>query len=151
MQLRSRLVKSVQENLSFCHLKIVFQSPYKICTLFHFKDTLDKKNCSDLVYRSSYSSCNATYHRKTYRHFFTRAVEHTGILNVTGKHIKNGKKSAVSYRLLQCNCTIDFDHFDILASDTNNFRLAIKKNLLIKRDKPVLNRTGKSFLLKLFD
>ena len=46
-----------------------------------------------------------------------------GISNLTGKHVKNVKKSAVSDHLFQCNCTIDFDHFDILASDTNNFRL----------------------------
>ena len=43
LQLRSKLAKSVQNNLNFCHLKIIFQSPYKLCTLFRFKDTLDKK------------------------------------------------------------------------------------------------------------
>ena len=57
----------------------------------------------------------------------------------------------VSDHLLQCNCTIDFDHFDVLASDTNSSRLLIKEILLIKRDIPVLNRTVKSFPLKLFD
>ena len=61
------------------------------------------------------------------------------------------KELTVSDHPLKCDCTIDFDHFDILASDTNNFRLLIKESLLIKRDKPVLNRTVKSFLLKLFD
>ena len=57
----------------------------------------------------------------------------------------------VSDHLLQCNCTIDFDHFDVLVSDTNSFRLLIKESLLIKCDKPVLNRTVKLFPLKLFD
>ena len=57
----------------------------------------------------------------------------------------------VSDHLLQCNCVIDFDHFDVLASDTNNSRLLIKESLLIKRDKPVPNRTVKSFPLKLSD
>ena len=56
-----------------------------------------------------------------------------------------------SDHLLQCYCTIDFDNFDILASDTNSFRLLIKESLLIKPDKPVLNDTVKSFPLKLFD
>ena len=51
LQLRSRLVKSIQENLQFCSLKVVFQSPCKLRSLFHFKDTLDKKIRSDLVYR----------------------------------------------------------------------------------------------------
>ena len=35
----------------------------------------------DLVYRYSYSSCNATYYGKTYRRFFARAAEHMGISN----------------------------------------------------------------------
>ena len=70
---------------------------------------------------------------------------------LTGKRVKNVKESAVSEHLLQCNCTIDFDNFDIIASDTNNFRLLIKESLLIKRDKLVLNRTVQSFPLKPFD
>ena len=75
----------------------------------------------------------------------------SAVLESTDKRVKNVKKSAVSDHLLQCHCTIDFDHFDILASDTNNFRLLIKKSLLINRDKTVLNRTVKSFPLKLFE
>ena len=122
LQLRSKLVKSVQNNLSFCHLKVVFQSPYKLHTLFRFKDTLNKKIRSHLVYRYSCSSCNATYYGKTYRHFFTRAAEHMGISNLTNKRVKNVKD-----------------------------RLLIKESLLIKCDKSVLNRTVKSFPLKLFD
>ena len=116
-----------------------------------FKDTLNKKIRSHLVHRYSCSSCNATYYGKTYWHFFTRAAEHMGISNLTSKRVKNVKESAVSDHLLQCNCAIDFDHFNILASDTNSFRLLIKESLLIKRDKPVLNRTVKSFPWKLFD
>ena len=151
LQLRSKLLKSVQNNLSFCHLKVFFQSPYKLHTLFRFKDTLNKKIRSRLVYRYSCSSCNATYYDKTYRYFFTRAAEHMGISNLTSKRVKNVKESAVFDHLLQCNCTIDFDHFDVLASETNSFRIIIKESSLIKRDKPVLNRTVNSFPLKLFD
>ena len=61
------------------------------------------------------------------------------ISNLTGKCVKNVKESAVSDHLLQCDCRIDFDRFNTLASDTNSFRLLIKGSLLIKRDKPVLN------------
>ena len=70
-----KLVKKQQNNLSFCHLKVVFQSPYKLHTLFHFNDTLEKKIRSDLVYRYSCSSSSATYYGKMYQHFFTRAAE----------------------------------------------------------------------------
>ena len=74
-----------------------------------------------------------------------------GISNLTEKRVKNVKQSAVSDHLLQCDCSINFDDFDILASEANNFRLLIKDSLLIMRDKPVLNRTTTSFLLKLLD
>ena len=43
-----------------------------------------------------------------------------GIPNLTEK-LKSVKQSAVPDHLPQCNCLIDFDYFDILASDTNKF------------------------------
>ena len=72
------------------------------------------------------------------------------ISNLTGKGLKCVTQSAVSDYLLECNCSIDFNHFDILASDANKFRLLIKESLLIKRDQPQLNKTIKSSPLKLF-
>ena len=71
--------------------------------------------------------------------------------NLPGKRLKCVKQSAVSDHLLECYCSIDFDHFDILAADVNRFILLIKESLLIKRDQPQLNKTIKSFPLKLFD
>ena len=151
LQLRSRLVNSVNKTIRFCNLKVVFRSQRKLNTLFRFKDSLNKKICSFLVYRYTCSNCNVTYYGKTYRHFFTRAAEHMGISNLTGKRLKNIKDSAVSDHLLQCNCAIDFDPFDILATDVSKFNLLVKESLLIKHDNPVLNRTTKSFPLELFD
>ena len=58
------------------------------------------------------------------------------ISNLTEKRLKSVKQSAVSDQLLECNCSTDFDHFDIQASDANEFRLLVKKSLLIKRDQP---------------
>ena len=118
---------------------------------FIIKISFRKKICSDIIYRYMCSNCKVTYYGKTYHHFFTRAAEHMGISNLTGKRLKCVKQSAVSDHLLECNCSIDFDHFDILASDANKFRLLIKESLLIKRDQPQLNKTIKSFPLKLFD
>ena len=61
------------------------------------------------------------------------------------------KDSAVSDHLLQCNCTIHFDHFDILATNVSKLNLSVMESLLIKRRNPVLNRTIKSFPLELYD
>ena len=137
--------------LIILHIKVIFQSPCKLHSLFHYKDSLQKKICSDIVYRYRCSNCKVTYYGKTNCHFFTRAAEHMGIFNLTEKHLKCVKEPAVSDHLFECNCLIDFDHFDILASDTSRFRLFIKENLLIKSDQPQLNKTIKSFPLKLFD
>ena len=59
------------------------------------------------------------------------------------------KDLAVPDHLLQCNCTIDFDHFDILAFNVNKFCLLVKQNLIMKHDNPDLNKTTRSLLLEL--
>ena len=74
-----------------------------------------------------------------------------GVPNLAGKRLKSIKDSAVSDHLLQCNCTINFDHFDILATDVSKFNFLVKESLLIKRGNPVLNRTTISFPLELLD
>ena len=93
----------------------------------------------------------ATYYGRTFQHFFTRPAQHIGISNLTSKRVENVNEPEFSDHLLQCDCKFHFDHFDILASSTNSFRLFIKDSLLIKRRKPAVNRTVKSFFLKLFD
>ena len=119
MQLRTRLVNSIENNIKFCKLKVIFQSPYKLNSLFHYKDYYKKKIRSDIVYRYMCSNCKVTYYGKTYHHFFTRAAEHMGISYLTGKHLKSVKQPAISNTLLEYNCSIDFNHFDVLAFDKN--------------------------------
>ena len=87
LQLRSRLVNSVNKTVCFCYLKVVFPSQRKLNTLLRFKDTLNKKICSFLGYRYTCSNYNVTYY-ETYRHFFIRAAEHMGFPNLTGKWLK---------------------------------------------------------------
>ena len=106
LQLRSKWVKSVQNNLNFFLLKVVFQSPWKLHTLFRFKDSLNKKIHSDVAHFYLCSSCNATYYGKTYRHFFLRAAEHVGISNLTGKRVKNMKELSLSDH--RCDCTVEY-------------------------------------------
>ena len=73
-----------------------------------------------------------------------------GISHLTNKRLKNVKQSAISDHLLTCECNINFDGFTILSNDSNNINLLIKESLLISRDKPILNKTVKSFPLELF-
>ena len=117
-------------------MNVVFHSQLKLNTLFRFKDILRG-------YRYTCSNSNVTSYGKTYHHFFNRAAEQMGVSNLTGKCLKYIKDSAVSDHLLRCNCTIAFDHFDNLNTDVIKFNLLAKENLLIKLDKPVLNKTTK--------
>ena len=44
-----------------------------------------------------------------------------------------------------------YDDFSILTSESNEFKLHLKESLLIKRDKPELNRNCYTHPLELFD
>ena len=79
LQLRTRLVNSIENNLKFCKLKVIFQSPCKLSSLFRYKDSLKKEIRSDIVYRSTCSNV------------FTRVAEHVGISSLTGKCIESVK------------------------------------------------------------
>ena len=83
LQLRTRLVNSIENNLKLCKLKVIFQSSCKLSLLIRYKDSLKKEIRSDIVYRYMCSNCKVAYYGKTYRHFFTRAAEHMGISNLT--------------------------------------------------------------------
>ena len=148
---RTKLRRTIERNLTFCQLKINFRSKCRLNTLFHFKDSLEKKIRSGIIYCYSCSNWNVTSYEKTFRHFYTRAAEHMGISNLRGKPLKSIRQSAISDHLLQWNCTINFDNFDILAGESNKLKLLLRDRLLIKRDKSILNRTVKSFPLELFD
>ena len=147
-------------NLPFCKLIILFGSTCRLYTLFHFKDSLEKKIHSGIIYHYRCSNCNVTYYRKTFCHFYTRVTEHMRISNLRYCRLlnvfqafclKNVKQSAISDHPLQGNCTINFDNFDILAAECNKFKLLLMESLLIKHDKPILNRTIKCFPSELFD
>ena len=83
----------------------------------------------------THSNCKATHNSKTSRHFFTELR----ISNLTGKCLKSVKQSAISHHLLGYNCSIDFDHSDILASEAKKFRHPVKESLLIKQNHQVIS------------
>ena len=151
LDLRIRLRRTIEGNLPYCELKVIFRSKCRLNTVFRFKDSLEKKICSGIIYRYTCSNCKVTYCGETFCHFYTRVAEHMGISNLTGKRLKNVKQCTISDHLLQCNGTINFDDFDILDADSEKFKLLLRESLLIKRDKPILNRTIKSFPLEHFD
>ena len=49
--------------------------------------------------------------------------------------------------MLLCDHVVSLEDIQILASSNSDFYLKIKENVLISRDKPELNRNGKSLPL----
>ena len=91
-----------------CQLKVISRSKCRLNTLFWFEDPFEKKIRSGIIY---HYTCNSkvTHYGKNFCHIYTRVAEHMRISNLTGKHLKNVKQSAVFDHLLQCNCAIDSD------------------------------------------
>ena len=97
------------------------------------------------------SCCYGTYYGESERHFFLRASEYLGVTPLTGKQVKNPKKSAIFDHILLKGHDASFEDFTILLKENNKFKLHLKESLLIKRDKPELNRNIYSYPLELFD
>ena len=70
---------------------------------------------------------------------------------LTGKRVKNPKKSAIFDHILLKGHDASFEDFEILLKENNKIKLQLKESLLIKRDKPELNRNIYCYPLELLD
>ena len=134
----SHLQKCFKNYIPYCSLNVVYQSRSRISNLFNFKDVVNTKLISHIVYKFMCSCCNAMYYGQTQRHFFLRASEHLGITPLAGKFVKTPKKSATFDHMLLDGHKASFDNFSILLKESNPFKLLLKESL-ISRDKPILN------------
>ena len=64
IEIRSRLQKCFKNYIPYCSLKVVYQSRSRISNLFNFKDVVNTKLSSHIVYKFMCSCCNATYYRQ---------------------------------------------------------------------------------------
>ena len=136
--------------LSCSKIQIVFKNQINLSNVFRFKDRLPYDLMSCVVYKFQCGRCNASYYGETDRHL-KRSGEQIGISPLTFKKVKPSAESSIRDHLLFCNHDPSFDDFTILAQGTNKFLLEIKESLLIKRDKPILNKNISSAPLFLFD
>ena len=111
--------------------------------VFRFKDRLPSDLVSGVVYKYTCGRCNSTYYGETDRHLKVRSREHIGISPL--------KEIAIHDHLLNCNNIPSFEEFTILRNRNNKFNLEIKESLLVKRDRPILNKNVSSAKLFLFD
>ena len=118
-------------------------------SLKDFKDLLPSDLVSGVVYKYTCGRYNSTYYGEIDRHLKVRSGEHIGISPLTFKKAKPSKESAIHDNPLNCNKLPSFEEFTILTHGNNKFYFGIKDSLLIKRDRPILNKSissTKSFL-----
>ena len=76
--LRTHLQKSINSNMSFCKIKIIFKSSTRLANFFRFKGKIPLCLCSNIVYKFACGRFNATYYGETRCHFKIRVGEHSG-------------------------------------------------------------------------
>ncbi len=154
--IRNRIVKMCRKYLPQVDCKVIFKPSVRVCNFFPFKDKIPKSLKSCVLYNFQCSACNSSYYGKSIRHLKTRACEHLGISECTGKFSSTSSvcNSAVWDHItagpLDCFSQASLDSFSVLASATCDFHLKIKESLLIQCDKPNLNVNVASLPLKLF-
>ena len=124
LDLRTRQRRTIDKNVPYCKLKVNLRS--KCTLLFCFKDSLDKKICCGISYRYIGSHCKVIYYGKTLLSFFFKSIGIHWNFESNWKRLKDTKELAISDYLLQYDCPIAFDNFDILTSNFNKFKLTNK-------------------------
>ena len=152
-RLKSKLGKTVHSMFPYCKLQVIFKSNTTLGSFFRFKDRLPQNLRSLILYKFTCINCNIDYYGKTKRQFEVRRSEHLGISIKTGKALKYNPKSttAVKEHLRECDHVGTADNFKIIGSATSDHHLCIKESLLIKRDRPALNKNVYSTPLYLFE
>ena len=151
LQTKTKLQKVFRKTLGCCKVQFVFKSQRNLSNVFRFKDRLPYDLISCVVYNFKCGRCNSSYYGETDRHLKVRSGEHIDISPLTFKKVKPKVESSVRDHLMFCDHSPSFDDFTILAHGSNKFLLEIKESLLIKLNKPELNKNISSAPLYLFD
>ena len=114
-----------KKHLPYCSLKIAFQSKIRLSSLCRY--IISKEMSSHLVYKYTCSCCNTTYYGESERNFFVRASQHLGMIHLSGKRVKNLKKSAIFDQILLKDHDASFEDFTILLKENNKFKLHLKR------------------------
>ena len=149
LQTTTKLRKSFKSILNCCKLQTVFKSQRKLFNFFDSKITY-LSTVSRVVYKYTCGRCTSSCYGETDRHLKVRSGEHIGISPLTFRKTKPLKESAVRDHLLNWNNIASFVELTILASGRHKYILEIKKSLLLKRDRPVLNKNIGSAKMFLF-
>ena len=126
--------------MKFCKLRVIFQTNNGLKNYFLFKDFVSETSQSSLIYKFLCRSCTASYIGETYWHFKERISEHQGVSPRTGQPVKGTLSTTVRDHMLVCDHKVVHEDFTFIGNESNRYLLELKESLLIKRDKPSLNK-----------
>ena len=129
LSLRKRLQRSIDSNISFRKIKVIFKSSTQLANFFRFKDKIPLCLRFSKVYKSACGRCNATYYSETCRHFKVRVGEHSYVSPLTKKRSKSKKPTAFKDHMLMFDQPVSFDNFKVLSSGNSEFHLENKESL----------------------
>jgi hypothetical protein len=135
---KSQLTNYVQKCFPAVDFRFAFKSHSNLSRSFGFKDKVENKMKSKIVYRINCCDCDQFYIGKTIRQFVLRLVEH-----------RKDKSSSVHKHMSDENHKIDWENFQIIDSARDDRRLLLKEMLHIKNLKPELNVQKSSELFSL--
>ena len=85
LTLRTCLQNSINKNLPFCKIKVIFKSATRLSNFFRFNDKVPFNVRSNIFYKFSCGRCNATYYGEICRHLNVSVGKHSEIPPLTGK------------------------------------------------------------------
>ena len=147
---KTSLTKTMNKDMKFCKLRVIFQTNNRLKNNYHFKDSVPEILWSNLIYKFSFGSCTASYIGNTYRHFKVRVSEQQGVSPRTSKPVKGTLSTPVRDRMLVCDHKVVHEDFKFLSNESNRYLLELKESLFVKRDKPSRNKNLYSQELLLF-
>lgn len=131
--------KILQKYFPALELKIIFNNPFKMASLFRLKDSLCPAMRSNVVYEFTCPHCKrGVYIGSTKRLLRIRLAGHKGTSFRTGRPLTKAEDSAIRDHADSCKIQLKVDNFKILDScDSNSLR--ILESIYIKSKKPSLN------------
>ena len=124
LSLAIKTQNSINKNLPFCKINIVFNSTTRHSKFFRLKNKVPLNLYPNVV---SCGRCNATYYSETCRHLNIRVGKHSGVSPLTRKKWKAKTTTAIKDQMLLSDHVVSLENFEILASVSQNFTLRSKK------------------------
>ena len=153
-KIRNDLLRSLETNVPFCKLKIIFKTSKRLSSCFNFKDRFPKSLVSDVIYKYTCATCNRSYIGATKRYWETRLEEHLHISALTGKRLKRDHIDAPLAHVKSNSCgesKISRDNFRIIGKEKDRYLVLLKESMMISTTGPALNNNVTSVPLDLFD